>query len=164
MQNRLGKLGKTSQQENFHRVEFFRKILHKICMCRLNCSVPRSLKRFQILLPNNNKMAQLQWKSIYCIDIMIFRLSVFSRHPQCSPGIHSVLPASSVFSRHPVSVLPAFIQCSPGIQTGNIYPLLCCLIPVPLLAPQQLGLALSASAEMSETPILPLQYLTSIPT
>ena len=50
MQNRLGKLGKSSQQKNSHRVYFFRKILHKISMCRLlqvsanfNCSVPRSV-------------------------------------------------------------------------------------------------------------------------
>ena len=39
------------------------------------------------------------------------------------------------------------------------------LIPAAVLAPQQLGIALSASAaEMLETATLPIQYLTSIPT
>jgi len=39
------------------------------------------------------------------------------------------------------------------------------LIPAAVLAPEKLGIALSASAaEMLETPTLPIQYLTSIPT
>ena len=44
MQNRLGKFGKSSQQENFHRVEFFRKVLHKKCICRL-WQVPANFNR-----------------------------------------------------------------------------------------------------------------------
>ena len=62
MQNRLAKLGKSSQQENFHRVKLLRKILNKISMCGLwqvpanfNCSVPRSVSLtgiFTVKVPN----------------------------------------------------------------------------------------------------------------
>ena len=53
-------------------------------------------------------------------------------------------------------ILLKFNEILIKFQTGNINPLLCCLIPAPVLASQELGLALPKSAEMSETPTLPL--------
>ena len=72
MQNRLGK---SSQQENFHRIEFFRRIRHKIYMCRLwqvpanlNCSVPRSVGSTGIL----------EYDQFPCWEI--FKLKVINQH------------------------------------------------------------------------------------
>ena len=71
MQNRRGKLGKSSQQEKFHRVKLLRKILRKISTCRLwqvpanfNCSVPRSIGWIGILAEKVSNVASTKGTKI----------------------------------------------------------------------------------------------------
>ena len=95
---------------------------------------------------------------LYCLRQQFFCpnhiLLIFSSEPPPNPCPSNIIS---------FSVLPASFSVLPAsrLETSTLY---CAHYTCPFVGPQQLGLALPASAEMSETPILPLQYLTSIPT